>query len=197
MSTGQWMHPTDGTPWFLEAGSESLDFAYTGELGRPATSGERLLSPHDLGTWLAEHIGRIDPADAGDRDLADALILRDTIARLYLATVDRTQADADDIDTLNLFAATPDVPPALDGGRRQAGAARIRIAQTLSTLARDAVARLSDDTDRIRRCAADDCDLVFVDESRTGSRRWCSMQRCGNRAKVRAHRARIAARAAG
>ena len=29
-------------------------------------------------------------------------------------------------------------------------------------------------------------------EWRARSRRWCSMQRCGNRAKVRAHRARLA-----
>jgi predicted RNA-binding Zn ribbon-like protein len=36
---------------------------------------------------------------------------------------------------------------------------------------------------------------VFRDESRTANRRWCSMQRCGNRAKVRAHRARQAATA--
>jgi predicted RNA-binding Zn ribbon-like protein len=35
--------------------------------------------------------------------------------------------------------------------------------------------------------------MIYRDESRTGTRRWCSMQRCGNRAKVRAHRARRAA----
>jgi predicted RNA-binding Zn ribbon-like protein len=45
---------------------------------------------------------------------------------------------------------------------------------------------------RIRECAADDCQLVFRDESRSNNRRWCSMQRCGNRAKVRAHRERVA-----
>jgi len=33
---------------------------------------------------------------------------------------------------------------------------------------------------------------VFHDESRTATRRWCSMSRCGNRAKVRAFRARSA-----
>ncbi|WIB37118.1 CGNR zinc finger domain-containing protein [Curtobacterium sp. MCJR17_043] len=33
---------------------------------------------------------------------------------------------------------------------------------------------------------------MFYDSSRGGTRRWCSMQRCGNRAKVRAHRARRA-----
>ena len=46
---------------------------------------------------------------------------------------------------------------------------------------------------RLSRCSADDCALVFYDSSRGGTRRWCSMQRCGNRAKVRAHRARRAA----
>ena len=159
----------------------------------PASGSERLLSPGDLGAWLAEHVGRIEPADVAARDLADALILREALARLYVAAADALAYGADDVDTINLFAATPDVPPALAGGRRQAGAGRIRIAQTLSTLAREAVGRLEEHGHgRVRRCAAEDCRLVFVDESRTGSRRWCSMQRCGNRAKVRAHRARSA-----
>ena len=39
-------------------------------------------------------------------------------------------------------------------------------------------------------CAAEDCGLLFVDASRPGQRRWCSMERCGNLAKVRGHRAR-------
>ena len=41
---------------------------------------------------------------------------------------------------------------------------------------------------RIRKCAADDCVLHFVDVSRGGDRRWCSMAACGNRSKVRRHR---------
>lgn len=47
-------------------------------------------------------------------------------------------------------------------------------------------------TDRLRECAASDCYLLFFDTSRPGNRRWCSMQRCGNRHKVRKHRARNA-----
>jgi predicted RNA-binding Zn ribbon-like protein len=46
---------------------------------------------------------------------------------------------------------------------------------------------------RIRECASDDCPLVFVDSSRPGARRWCAMERCGNRHKLRALRARRAA----
>ncbi|HKC60697.1 MAG TPA: ABATE domain-containing protein [Myxococcales bacterium] len=32
-----------------------------------------------------------------------------------------------------------------------------------------------------------ECGWLFVDESRNGSRRWCSMKDCGNRAKARRH----------
>lgn len=192
MSTGQWIRPAGGVAWFFEAGAESLDFAYTGDMGRGEPVAERLHTPAELGAWLAEHVGRIRADDVNERDLADARILRDVLTRLYTAAADGESYAADDVDTLNLFAAMPDIPPALEGGRRQAGTDRIRIAQAFSTLAREAVGNLAhDDEHRIRRCDADDCRMVFRDESRTNNRRWCSMQRCGNRAKVRAHRARL------
>lgn len=43
------------------------------------------------------------------------------------------------------------------------------------------------DRSRLRRCAADGCGRWFYDVSRNGRRRWCSMARCGNRAKAAAH----------
>jgi predicted RNA-binding Zn ribbon-like protein len=42
----------------------------------------------------------------------------------------------------------------------------------------------------LRLCASDTCDWLFLDGSRNGSRRWCSMKTCGNRAKARRHYAR-------
>lgn len=53
----------------------------------------------------------------------------------------------------------------------------------------EAAARLLVDGDpsRVRRCDAPGCALWFLDASRNGRRRWCSMARCGNRAKVAAH----------
>ncbi|MFD5078097.1 CGNR zinc finger domain-containing protein [Streptomyces sp. NPDC058371] len=44
--------------------------------------------------------------------------------------------------------------------------------------------------DRIRRCAHGSCILHFFDTSRNGTRRWCSMAACGNRAKASRHYAR-------
>ncbi|MBX3195642.1 MAG: CGNR zinc finger domain-containing protein [Microbacteriaceae bacterium] len=192
------MRPPGGSAWHFDAGAESLDFAYTGELAGSAGGGELLRTAADLGAWLAERVPRLDAAEVTERDLPDALGLRDALARLYTARADDSGPDPDDVDTLNLFAAMPDIPPSLGGGRRQAGAGRIRVGQALSSLAREAVAILgeqaADGEVRVRRCAADDCRLVFRDESRTNNRRWCSMERCGNRAKVRAHRERAAMR---
>jgi predicted RNA-binding Zn ribbon-like protein len=43
---------------------------------------------------------------------------------------------------------------------------------------------------RLKVCASDDCQWVFYDASKNRSAHWCSMKVCGNRAKVREHRAR-------
>ncbi|GHH75651.1 hypothetical protein GCM10018793_19560 [Streptomyces sulfonofaciens] len=44
--------------------------------------------------------------------------------------------------------------------------------------------------ERLRRCAAPDCDHAFVDLSRNRSRRYCDSRTCGNRLHVAAYRAR-------
>jgi len=195
LTSGQLMHPADGVPWFFDPGSDSLEFVYSGDMRRGVPEWERLHAPRDLGTWLAERIDRVDTGEVTDRDLADALHLRGALTGLYLSAAGHDPLSPDDVDTVNLFAATPDIPPAMTGGQRQAGAGRIRVAQVLSTLARDAIEVFGAiDEGRIRACAADDCRMVFHDESRTNNRRWCSMEHCGNRAKVRAHRERAAMR---
>jgi predicted RNA-binding Zn ribbon-like protein len=182
MSRGRVLE-TDGVRWLFDAGADSLDF----------TSG----SDAEVGAWLVDRFERLPADSLGERELVDALALRSAIARLAVAAADDLVPDPGDVDMVNLFAATPDIPPVLDGGRRQAGAVGIRPGQVLATLARDAVtmfaeASSAEGAGRIRRCDAEDCRMVFHDESRTGSRRWCSMARCGNRAKVRAFRARSA-----
>lgn len=56
--------------------------------------------------------------------------------------------------------------------------------------ARDYLELLSAAPDRIRGCAHEACILHFFDTSRNGTRRWCSMAACGNRAKASRHYAR-------
>lgn len=43
---------------------------------------------------------------------------------------------------------------------------------------------LSAAPERLRQCDHPDCTLYFYDTSKNGSRRWCSMKTCGNRAKA-------------
>ena len=188
-STGQWFASRDGGQWWFDSGSIALDFAYTGAMGdNPAW--ERLRAASDLGAWLEPRFPGVE-GEATDGDLRDATMLRAAIASAATAASARILIEPRTVDVINLFAATPDIPPALAGGTRQAGRGRARVGQMLSMVAREAVELFdAEHSERIRECAADDCALVFYDESRSNNRRWCSMQRCGNRAKVRAHRAR-------
>ncbi|CAM5423981.1 CGNR zinc finger domain-containing protein [Streptomyces aurantiogriseus] len=56
--------------------------------------------------------------------------------------------------------------------------------------ARNYLELLATAPDRIRGCAHEACILHFFDTSRNGTRRWCSMAACGNRAKASRHYAR-------
>lgn len=59
----------------------------------------------------------------------------------------------------------------------------------LSPLAHSAATLFAEgDRGRVRKCAQ--CVLHFHDTSKKGTRRWCSMQLCGNRLKVAAYAAR-------
>ena len=190
--TGQWFTSRDGHRWWFDSGAQALDFAYTGGMGDGRPEWEQLHGPDDLGAWFAGRFDEVDGA-VSEGELRDALLLRAAIARAATAASQRRAADPADVDVINLVSATPDIPPSLAGGTRRAGRSTARVGQVLSELAREAVALLADDgAERIRECAADDCAIVFYDESRSNNRRWCSMQRCGNRAKVRAHRAKLA-----
>ena len=190
VQTGQWLRSEEGTRWYFDSGALCLDFANTGTV-RGAPAWEQLATPADLVHWLGERFDLVaGQATAGE--LVDGLSLRAAIAAVTRAISDGDDPRPDDIDTINLYAATPNIPPTLAGGDRQAGRSAVRIGQALSTIARDAVQLFADHPHgRVRECAADDCELIFYDGSRSNNRRWCSMQRCGNRSKVRAHRHRI------
>jgi predicted RNA-binding Zn ribbon-like protein len=77
-----------------------------------------------------------------------------------------------------------------DSGR--AGAALDRVLWPVAWSAADLLTR--GPLDRIRECPGEGtCGWLFLDVSKNGSRRWCDMRSCGNRAKVRRHYARTRA----
>ena len=93
---------------------------------------------------------------------------------------------------INDVASREALVPQLDGrAQRMTWRTPISGRQIAAEVARDAVRTFSQPiVERLRVCSASNCYLMYVDTSRPGQRRWCSMQRCGNRSKVREYRQR-------
>jgi predicted RNA-binding Zn ribbon-like protein len=135
---------------------------YSGRIRRTA---EELQSVRDLRPRLREFW------TLRDRDEAAALvnaILAEADAQPYLAKHDQWD--------WHLHVTRPDAPLA----NRIAAEAAMAL---LDLIREDAL-------DRLRTCAADDCEDVLIDLSRNRSKRYCDTGNCGNRTNVAAYRAR-------
>jgi predicted RNA-binding Zn ribbon-like protein len=123
-------------------------------------------------------------------DRADACRLHQAMVRAFAAAAEGNPLADRDVATMNSHAA--DEPPALrltpDGLAVRASSDPVRA--SLAALARDAIETIAHDGRRLRICADADCRRIFLDRSHGKRRRWCSMRRCGNRAKVTAFRRR-------
>ena len=177
------------------SGRPCLDLVHTGGEGALARF-EIVRDPDDLGRVLGVILG-LPPLPADEADLAAMRLLRAALTRLAYDLAEGSPPPIpidpprpDDIATVNAAAAVAPLVPALrpDGGTAVVAPTT---AAALSTLARDAVDLFGGPlAGRIRVCAAENCGLLLVDTSRPGRRRWCSMELCGNRAKIRTHRSR-------
>jgi predicted RNA-binding Zn ribbon-like protein len=194
-ATGRLLHDPKGGSFWFDAGAVCLDFAHTGGEGRYAVF-ETLHEPADLGEWLAQPpLAAAVSVPVTGRELAAARTLRQAIWDSAHACAAQRPLPAGAAAVINRAAAEAPLVPELAGdGPTARWAPPVRAGQALSTLAREMIALLSGPLSaRIRECDGDDCPLVFVDLSRPGARRWCAMERCGNRHKLRALRARRAA----
>ncbi|WP_131737743.1 CGNR zinc finger domain-containing protein [Actinomadura roseirufa] len=93
--------------------------------------------------------------------------------------------------TVNAAAALPVPAPRLDASGGLGWRAEDPAGAVLALVARDALDLVASAAlGRVRTCAGSDCRALFVDDSRPGTRRWCSMNTCGNKAKKEALRER-------
>lgn len=170
----------------FHGGRPSVNFTATvGERWRDGGF-ERLPDPEALGRWFTE--AGLTPADPVciAADLTAARELREAVYRLMLGRLSE-----EDLATVNRWAAQP--PPVTALHVTPAGLRAQRVSATVPSLlgliAADAVAVLgSDDAARVRECANPECSLLFLDTSRAGARRWCSMSACGSRDKMQRYR---------
>jgi predicted RNA-binding Zn ribbon-like protein len=170
----------NGAPW--------LDLLATLGGRYRAQQNDALASPALLREWLRQH-GLEPTGSVDENDLAAARELREALHRTAVAAL-RDEAPAAADRRLIADALAADRPLRL--GSRGAGLAVARpatVAEALARLARDAVQDLTGaHREQLHACGDDSCSGIFLDT--TGRRRWCSDQTCGNRLRVRAHRAR-------
>lgn len=152
---------------------------------------DELATPAQLTALLTKHgySGRFDRDEA---ELADVILTRTRLRHVWdldvenlVEVTNEMLRDASALPFLikhdafdwHLHATPPDAP--------LAERMRVEVALALADVVRTGV------TDRLRVCAADDCEGVLVDFSRNGSKRFCSV-RCGNRMNQIAYRERLA-----
>lgn len=144
--------------------------------------------PDRLRAWLEEN----DLAPTGAVTLDDVAAVqraREALHRTTLAVMDRRRPAAEDVAVLD-EALSYDAPVHVDVAADGVTVGRPRSArEALARLVRDAVTLLAGaEAAHLHRCGDELCSSVYLD--RTGRRRWCTDLSCGNRARVRAHRAR-------
>jgi predicted RNA-binding Zn ribbon-like protein len=140
--------------------------------------------PGGTRSWLDEH-RLVPPAGAGSPGVEAAL----RTARAALRGV-LEQADGATEDELNAVLARGALRRCV---RDRSVGEQVEVEDDWLPAWRAAasyVELLEDHPERIRRCAHPSCVLYFYDTSRNGTRRWCSMEGCGSRAKASRHYAR-------
>ena len=171
------------------SGRLCLDFIRTLRWRGADGAREELATPEALVAWIR----RLGPYDADvaiptptPRTLRAAQETREAVYALLKAARDTTPADCPPgaRALLNEVASEPTPHPVLDERGTLRHSAGDPIAATLATVARDALdLATSPLIARVRDCAGPNCGAWFLDTSRPGTRRWCSMDRCGNQAK--------------
>ncbi len=195
--------PTSGAT-LVRAERADLGLAFTDTCyWRRSNPTETLHAPADLLRWCgkeqvldAASVGALEkrwaaaPGEAQAR-FAEGLALRETIYRVFEAQAAGRVADATNLAAFN--AALAEAPrrsllaPESDGyvWRIDPPSEIAGILAAVLWTAGDLLA--SPRRGRVRQCANPQCGGIFLDDSKSGTRRWCMMSVCGNRAKAHRH----------
>jgi len=124
--------------------------------------------------------------------LAEAVRLREAIYRIFSAIAHKGRAPPKDLQILNEYLAkslsrmvVKETGEGYEWGLSCDTAPEMMLYQVAESAA---MLLTSEDLPRVRECANEEegCGSLFLDCSKSQTRRWCSMESCGNRAKSRA-----------
>ena len=155
------------------------------------SGGDLLADAEDATAWLTEH-GLLETGERiGERDRERLVGFREALRKLLSANNGMpgsdTQALNDFVTSVDLrvrFGADgrPGLESAPGGGRVERVVGRL--------LAEVVRAEAERQWDRLKACSTEECRWAFYDASKNRSGRWCNMQVCGVRHKMRAYRER-------
>jgi predicted RNA-binding Zn ribbon-like protein len=169
-----------------------LNFANTRCWRGSPTPTEDLRTPDDLLRWAAT-TERLPPAllrrcTRGATLFSDGIGLRETIFRCFAATASGREPADSDLAALNAALMAAPARRFVRAGGWDIGApepsANLLLAPALWSAADLLV---GNQRARVRQCANPECGWLFLDNSKSANRRWCSMGACGNRAKAHRH----------
>lgn len=179
-----------GSEFRFNAGRLSLDLAAT--VRRRASTPQDVLSAAGAcGRWLEAAGLFADTPTLTPANEKALLSLREAVWRLVSGSMNEA-FPTNAVSVVNAAAKFPLATPQLNARDRTVSVVSDNpFATALSLIARDAIELVSGPLrHRVKMCDQPDCRMLFIDTSPTGQRRWCSMQRCGSRAKVRAFKDR-------
>jgi predicted RNA-binding Zn ribbon-like protein len=141
---------------------------------------------HQLKAWPEKHPKRSAEV------FSEAIALREAIYRVFHAVASGASTNQADLDLLNR--SLQEAPPRTTI-LQSAGRFGWRIEESKPTASSILTPVLWSAGDllvgpqlaKLRECLNDKCLWLFLDDSKNGTRRWCSMQACGNRAKAHRH----------
>lgn len=138
-----------------------------------------------LRRWFADH------PQSGAGAFVEAIEIREAIYAILHALALGNDPAPSDLSRLNLALASAPARTRLDRGgdaigwKIEIGPNALAMLAPIIWSAADIIAGA--DRARVRECANHRCLWLFLDQSKNGTRRWCSMQACGNRAKAQRH----------
>src|SRR5690349_20166748 len=172
-------------------GADWLDFLATLLGPYQARQVELLSGPAALRAWLHDR-GMEPVAEVTTADVDAARALREAMHRVATATMRGQAPSTQDVRELRSALAADEPFGITRAGTALQLTPPAEVSVALAWLARQAATDLTGPArQRLHACGDDTCSGIFLDH--TGRRRWCSDERCGVRARVRAHRARARA----
>ncbi|MCX4665151.1 CGNR zinc finger domain-containing protein [Streptomyces sp. NBC_01381] len=190
---GLLLAPPTGRRFHFDPGALCLELLATGGPGEFARF-EVLHEPADLVRWAGESRLRWPSGlelAVGEGELKLVRRTRDALFQLAADRAHDRPLGPGCLSAVNAAAAEAPLTARIEPDGTRAWAPGATGTRLLSSVMRDAVDLFTGPfAHRVRECGGGNCSLLFVDTSRPGRRRWCSMERCGNRQKARVHRAR-------